>query len=341
MLTIGLDVHERTTSLCILDARGRVVKEKTIKGHPRLAIAWLRTLSEPFQVCFEASTNFVWLYQELSTIAKRVVVAHPRKLRLIYRASRKNDRLDASRLAKLLFVDEIPEVYVPSEFYRDWRSFIEFRKRTVDEQTRTKCKMRALLRTHGIEAPKKHGLWTKRGRLWLESLSLEGLATMRRDVMLDDLAHCHQKVRRLEGELREIAKQVPAVALLMTIPGVGIRTAEAFVAYVVDPRRFNSHGIGPYLGLVPRQDASAGMNRMGRISREGPGTVRKMLAEASWQARRRSPSIRAFFARVEGDRPDRRKRALIATAHYLARVMLAMMKTGETWREPQSMTPAA
>jgi transposase len=341
MLTIGLDVHERTTSICILDERGGRVKELTVKGHPRRAVACLRELHEPFQVCFEASTNFVWFYRELIKIAKRVVVAHPRKLKLIYQASRKNDRLDASRLAKLLFVDEIPEVYVPSEFYRDWRSFIEFRKRCVDEQTRTKNKMRALLRTHGIEVPKQHGLWTKRGRQWLESLSFEGSAGIRRDVMLEDLAHFHRKIRRLEGELREIAKQVPAVVLLMTIPGVGIRTAEAFVAYVVDPRRFTSHGIGPYLGLVPRQDASAGINRMGRISREGPGTVRKMLAEASWQARRRSPSVRAFFDRVQGDRPDRRKRALIATAHYLARVMLAMMKTGETWREPQSVAQAA
>ena len=75
------------------------------------------------------------------------------------------------------------------------------------------------------------------------------------------------------------------------------------------------------------------MNRLGRITREGPATVRQMLAEATWQAVRRSRTVRARFERISQNRPDRRKTALIATAHYLARVMIAMLITGEEWRE--------
>jgi len=339
MLTIGLDVHERTTSLCILDACGRVVKEKTIRGHPRLAIAWLTALSEPFQVCFEASTNYGWLYEQLAGVAKRVVVAHPARLKLIFKSRRKNDRLDAARLAKLLFLNEVPEVHVPPKARRDWRSLIEYRTRCVRERTRTKNMLRALLRTHGIESPKS--LWTKTGLAWIQELPFESSVALRREMLLETLEHQAKKIDRVERALRETAGGEPGVALLMTIPGVGVRTAEAFVAYVDDPHRFRANSIGAYLGLVPRQDASAGVNRLGRITREGPSTVRKMLAEATWQSIRRSPTVRAIAERFQGNRADRKKKALIATSHYLARVMLAMLKTGEVWRETPPLARTA
>ena len=83
--------------------------------------------------------------------------------------------------------------------------------------------------------------------------------------------------------------------------------------------------IGRYFGLVPKQDASGGVNRMGRITKEGPAIVRKMLVEAPWQGTRRSPTIRAYHERMKHDRDDRNKKALVATAHDLARVMLAML----------------
>jgi transposase len=83
---------------------------------------------------------------------------------------------------------------------------------------------------------------------------------------------------------------------------------------------------------VPCQDQSAGKNRLGHITRQGPATVRKLLTEASWQGIRRSPEIRAYFERIRQGNPERKKIALVATAHHLLRVMLAMLRTGEVWR---------
>jgi transposase len=91
--------------------------------------------------------------------------------------------------------------------------------------------------------------------------------------------------------------------------------------------------VASYLGLVPCQDSSAGKDRLGHITRDGPGTVRKVLCEAAWQGVRRSPSLKALFERVAGGKADRRKIALVATARHLAVVMAAMLRTGEAWRE--------
>ena len=124
------------------------------------------------------------------------------------------------------------------------------------------------------------------------------------------------------------------MALLKTIPGVGARTAEAVAAYVDDVKRFaRNKQVGSYFGLVPCQDASADRNRLGHITGDGPAVVRKFLCEACWQGVRRSPTLRAFFNRVMHDDPDRKKIALVACAHHLARVMGAMLRTGEVWRE--------
>src|SRR5262249_181384 len=125
----------------------------------------------------------------------------------------------------------------------------------------------------------------------------------------------------------------PAVMLLQTIPGVGPRTAEAFVAYVDDIHRFGrTSQLGVYFGLVPCQDASANTNRLGHITAEGPATGRKLLCESAWQAIRHSPKSRSWFDRIGGADPDRRKIAIVAVARKLSVVMGAMLRSGEVWR---------
>jgi len=82
-------------------------------------------------------------------------------------------------------------------------------------------------------------------------------------------------------------------------------------------------------GYGPVHDALAAL---GHITKAGPATARKLLVEASWQVIRKDAAMRAFFDRVTGGKPDRRKIALVAVAHKLSRCMLAMLRSGETWR---------
>lgn len=334
MWTVGLDVHQNATSVCILDEGGNRVKRFVHRGHPRGLVEVLAGLGERFRVGFEASCGSGTLRDLLAPIAERVVVCHPGQLRLIFRSRRKNDRVDAEKIAKVLFLDEAPAVHVPSVDVRAWRELIVTREGAVARRTMAKNGLRALLRSHLIKAPR--GLWTKRGVAWLGDLELPtAAARARRDVLLADLAHASAQVRVLERELDRIGRAHPGVALLRTIPGVGARTAEAVCAFVDDPRRFGAKAIGSYFGLVPRQDQSGAVNRLGRITREGPAVVRRLLTEAAWRATRCSTRVKAVHERVRRGDPERGKIALIACAHYLARVMVAMLRTGEAWREEE------
>jgi len=169
---VGSDLHERTSSICVLDDRGQVVQRARIDGHPREVIAWLGRLGVPFRVCFEASTSFGWVHDALAPIAESVVVAHPGRLRLIFRSKRKNDRADAEKLARLLYLGEVPAIHVPSRDVRSWRRLIEHRKSSVGDRSRIKCRLRALLRSYGVSAPRGMGLWSKRGLAWLAEVDL-------------------------------------------------------------------------------------------------------------------------------------------------------------------------
>jgi len=334
MLYVGLDIHNKHITICVLNETGQIVHRGQVRALNQL-MRILETLPDRFDVCYEASCGYGHYHDILRPLATRVLVAHPGQLRLIFRSKDKNDRKDAERLAKLLYLGELPTVHVPSSDVLAWRELINCRSQVIAKRTRAKNAMRALLRGAGEVAPRRPALWTKSGLAWLRQLVLPTPSQqLRRDLLLEEIGTLTEHVRRIELELNRRARESAAVFQLRSIPGVGARTAEAVVAFVDDPNRFpNAKAVGQYFGLVPRQDQSGDKNRLGHITREGAPVVRQLLAEAAWQARRRSPTVRAYFERAQRNDPQRKKIALVATAHYLIRVMYALLKQGTLWKE--------
>jgi len=349
MLYVGLDIHDKRIAICVLGESGQIshrVQVRTIDEMMR----FLEALPDRFEVCYEASCGYGHYHDLLRPIAARVTVAHPGRLRLIFRSKDKNDRKDAERLAKLLYLGEAPAVHVPEADVRAWRELITCRGRVIAKRTRAKNSLRTLLRCAGVVPPSRPALWTRKGLAWLRRLELPTAShRLRLDLLLEEVEALTRQAERIEVHLNQRAKHSPSVLILRSVPGVGVRTAEAVAAFIDDPDRFRqAKAIGRYFGLVPSQDQSGDRNRLGHITREGPAVVRQLVAEATWQALRRSPTVRAYFERVRRGDPQRKKIALVATAHYLVRVMLALLKTGTTWEEavgpadePQRAVPAA
>ena len=215
---VGLDVHWRQSTYCVLDENGKHLTSRTIHGPWEKVLAALSSVKKPFAICFEASTGYGWLYDRLKGLAARVAVAHPGELRMIFRSKQKNDRVDAEKLAKVLFLDEVPPVYVPEVEVRSWRGMIEHRSGLLADRTGAKNELRALLRSHGVVAPK--GLWTLRGLAWIRGLEFEqGFDSVRRDILLEKVEAANKMIKRVEVELAKVAAKHPGVQLLMTIPG--------------------------------------------------------------------------------------------------------------------------
>ncbi len=254
MWYIGLDLHWRTSSVCIVNEQGTEVKKATIKGGWDKLLGWLdREVAGPYEICYEASCGYGAIYDKLISRARRVVVAHPGKLRLIFAAKRKNDRLDAAKLAMLLRMNLVSAVHVPSADVRQWRRMIEMRRALVAKRTRTKNQIRALLKINGLRSP--HRLWTKKGLHWLlEEVEWPSrLAALEAVMLVRELELFQEQIAQVTRELDSRGRNEPGVILLRTIPGVGPRTAEAVVAYIDDAGRFRrSSQVGSYFGLLRR-----------------------------------------------------------------------------------------
>ncbi len=219
MRYIGLDVHYGTSTYCVLDENGRELQCETVRGHWPKLLERLKTVAGRWTICFEATCGYGYLYRELSRLAERVVVAHPGHVRLIFRAKRKNDRIDARKLAKLLYLDEVPAAYVPSQEVQSWRELIEHRRHMMDRQTTCKNAIRSLLRGHGKIAPK--GLWTKKGLAWLRQEEMPTTAArLKRDLLLDELDEAKRRMRRdfggqftyFDPELSMLSPSITAMA---------------------------------------------------------------------------------------------------------------------------------
>lgn len=331
---VGIDVHSRSSCVEILNENGTLFKRFEIKGRlPDLIRRVTEEAPRPFIVGYEASCGYGFLYDALAKVAAQVQVAHPGHLRLIFRSKKKTDRVDASKIAKLLFLGELPRIHVPSLRVRQWRGLLEFRHRKVHRMVSVKNQIRALLRGLAIDPP-KFKLWSKPGMAWFKEVPMESLDAMRRGELITELRAQIRGIKRVDATLLEIAGDKPEIKLLMTIPGVGIHTSMAVMAYVDDVRRFSSVSqVSSYFGLTPREDSSGGKKRLGRISKDGPSTVRKMLVEAAWMGIRHSATIRDYYRKVRKDDPQRRKKAVVAVANHLLRVMTAMLRSGQSWQE--------
>jgi transposase len=122
--------------------------------------------------------------------------------------------------------------------------------------------------------------------------------------------------------------------LLMSIPGVGPRTAEAILAYTDEVQRFKrSKQYAAYFGLTPKLDESGQTRRLGHISKEGPSVVRWLLVESVWRGIQKSPALKAFYEQIVGGQDQRKKVAVVATARKLLTIMRAMLQTGELFNE--------
>src|SRR3954469_20078881 len=240
MFHVGLDIHSTRIAICVLGETGQVVHRSQVRGIEEM-LRILKALPDRFEVCYEASCGYGHFHDLLRPVAERVLVAHPGQLRLIFRSKNKNDRNDAERLAKLLYLGETPTVHVPPLEVRTWREMINCRSQIIAKRTRAKNSVRSLLRSAGIEPPQHPRLWTKNGLAWLRKVELPTSSQqLRRDLLREEIETLVRQVRRIEQQLNRQAQRTPAVAQLRSIPGIGARTAEAMAAFVDDPQRFRA-----------------------------------------------------------------------------------------------------
>ena len=262
MYYIGLDVHKKTISYCIKNASGEILAEGVVQA-TRLALnAWLPSLPQPWTAAMEATLFTGWIYDHLRPHAAAVKVAHPAMLRAIAASKKKNDQVDARKIADLLRCDLLPECYMaPSEF-RERRRTLRYRNLLVRQGVQMKNRVAGLLMETGVSYHKGK-LHQKRyfAELLHESEELPENIKPLLKIGRDTVDRMAQTERVLLRALERDPVLAARVARLTTIPGIGPVTALTWVLEIGAVSRLASlkHAVS-YCGLCSAENNSAGIS---------------------------------------------------------------------------------
>jgi len=331
MYYIGLDVHKRTISYCVKDAAGHVHQEGKIGSTRRELDAWIKTLPQPRTIAMEATIFTGWIYDQLLPHAEKVKVAHPLMLRAIAAAKRKNDRIDAGKIADCLRCDFLPECHMVSTEIRDRRRTLRYRNLVLKQMVQMKNRVSGLLMETWVSYNKhKLGYFTELMSSNDEvSESIRPLLKLSRETIVRSQKLDYALVSSLERDplLGERLER------LRTIPGVGPITALTWALEIGDVSRFQSikQAIS-YCGLCSAERSSADKLVRMPISKQRNKHIQQVLVEAAKLAPRYNHELALVYEREQ--QRGNKNRATLAVARKMVAYMLAVE------RRKQDFVPA-
>ena len=323
------------------DAAGCVLQEGKIGSTRRELDMWVKTLPQPRMIAMEATIFTGWIYDHLLPHAEKVKVAHPLMLRAIAAAKKKNDRIDAAKIADCLRCDFLPECHMASTAIRDRRRTLRYRNLVLRQAVQMKNRVSGLLMETGVSYNK---LRLHRMGYFADLMSSSDEIT---DSIRPLLKLCREHIDRsirLDTALLRSLERDPLLAdrlqRLRTVPGVGPITALTWALEVGDTSRFHSikQAIS-YCGLCSAEKSSADKMMRTPISKQRNKHIQQVLVEAARLAPRYSDELALLYER-ERQRGNS-NRATLAVARKMVAHMLAVERRNTDFVPAGAFKPTA
>jgi transposase len=349
--SVGLDVHARSVAAAAIDGvTGELVQAKLTASHEHIR-SWLAGLQGPVAVAYEAGPTGFGLSRSLNATGIRCEVVAPSKLQRPSGDRVKTDAKDAVHLARLLRLDEITAVTVPSVDQEAARDLVRAREDARGDLMRARHRLSKLLLRQGyVYSGGKawtgaHDVWLRRTGAHLDSAATR--LTFESDY--DAVLHVKARRDRLDDAITTMAADcefTPVLRRLGCLRGIGTLTGLALAVEVGDWDRFTGKTIGSFVGLVPSEYSSGQSRVQGSITKTGNTHLRRLLVEAAWHHRpayRISKTMRDRWelagpvARARGDEGNRRLHHRWNTMrarhkrHTIANVAIARELAGWCW----------
>jgi transposase len=337
-LTVGLDLGDRSSRYCILDEAGEKASEAELPTN-KTGLDSIFAKMAPCRVAMEVGTHSPWVSRHLAAMGHEVIVAHPRKVRLISQSTKKNDRMDAEQLARLARVD--PKLLAPIRHRgpQAQADLAVIRGRAELVEGRTKL----INAARGLTKPMGERLKSCDADTVRETMA-EGLSEATQKVirpLLKSVEVMTQQIKVYDQQIEELEKRYPETKLLKQIHGVGPLVALAFILTLEDGERFeHSRDVGPYLGLTRKQRESGESQPELGISKAGDELVRRLLVQAAHCILRQGApdsDLKAWGLTKVGagagkkGSKKRKKKAAVAVARKLAVLLHHLWVTGEVY----------
>ena len=303
----GLDVHRASVVAATMDRESGELCVRRLPGERREVVAFCASLPGPTRVAYEAGPTGFGLSRALSAVGVQCVIAAPGKIERPSSDRVKTDQRDAERLLRLLMIDGLHPVRVPSSQEEALRDLVRAREDIRGDLMRARHRMSKLLLRHDVRFDGTAAAWTTHHRAWLAKVDLGDRGAQ---VTLHDYQGAIDAllIRRdsLEATIDELIPDSPwadTIARLRCLRGVDTLPAVGLCAEIGDWARFpKAANLMSYLGLVPSEDSTGSSRRLGAITKTGSGHGRRLLVEAAWHYRR-PPRSSAVLKRRQASQP--------------------------------------
>ena len=333
-LTVGIDLGDGHSQYCVVDESGKTVSTGKV-ATTRAALEAQFGKMVPCRIAMEVGTHSPWVSQLLALMGHEVIVANPHRIKLITQSTRKNDKVDAEKLARLARLD--PKLLSPVEHRgpQAQADLAVIRARATLVETRTKLVNSA----RGLAKPMGERLKNcDAGQV--DKVIAKGCSENLKTVigpLLEAIEGISEQIGEYDRKIEEIAKRYPEVrVLLKPVYGVGILIGLTFVLTIEDPKRFaHSRDVGAYLGMQPKQRDSGESQPQLSISKTGDKLLRSYLVQsAQCILRKGAPDsdLRSWgLGKTQSGGKRAKRRAVVAVARKLSVLLHRLWITGEVY----------
>lgn len=331
-LYIGMDLHKNTSSFCVKDKDGQVIRQEKVLTDRNQIRGFVRSLDRPLTLAMEPVSQWHTYADLLQELGVDVHLAHPMRVKAIASARIKTDKIDAGVLCDLLRSNLLPEAYFASKEVRSWKELVRFRASLLNLRTQVKNKVHAILHKHAL----KHtfsNLFGVTGTKWLTALELKEPFASALKEYLALIDYLTEQIDRAEQRVVDQVSDHPQAKLLTTIPGISYVSALTIISEIGDIKRFPSgKKLMGYAGLVPSTYSSGDVTRHGRITKTGSKWLRYIMIEAAHhqQLCKQNPGFGSYYLALK-KRKDA-KTAAVATARKLLAVVWRLLSDNRPWR---------
>ena len=333
-LTVGVDLGDQWSNYCILGLAGETLAEGQFRTRREEVGEFFRGLAIS-RVVFEVGTHSAWVREIIAGLGHEVLVANPRQMDGSKRRRRKNDRIDAVKLARLGRID--PKSLYPiqhrSTEVREDLLVIRVRDSLVESRTKLISTVRGMVKTMGARLPGCSSV--SFSRKTADQIPHEVRETLQPILRLIQMLS--EEIKGYEKRIEKLASEkYMDTNLLRQVNGVGPVTSLAYVLTLETPQRFKrSRDVGPYLGLVPQQEDSGDSQPQLGISKAGDKMLRKLLVgSAHYILGPFGPDtdLRRFGMKLcQRGGKNAKKRASVAVARKLAVLLHRLWSSGEVY----------
>lgn len=302
---VGLDVHAAKTVAVTVDRESGELCSRRLSGRTGEIVKFCADLQGPTKVAYEAGPTGFTLARALGNVGIECVIAAPGKIERPSQGRVKTDRRDAERLARLLMLDGLHPVRVPSTEEEALRDLIRAREDVRGDLMRARHRMGKLLLRHDIAFDGPGQNWSVKHREWLGRVRLpdRGAQVTLLDYLgaIDALLVRRDALEATVGELVSDSPWAQTVARLRCMRGIDTLSAVGLCAEIGDWERFERAGqLMSFLGVVPSENSSGEQRRQGAITKSGSRHARRLLVEAAWHYRRAPSKGLALRRRQDG-----------------------------------------